>query len=49
MKTPGPLDYINDTLKVKNKSPAFSLGKKSKSTIKIIDDHNLYKPGPNNY
>lgn len=49
MKTPGPLEYVNDTIKVKNKTPVYSMGRKSKSTIKIIEDHNKYKPGPNNY
>jgi hypothetical protein len=30
-KTPGPHDYDNDTLKVKQKAPGFSMSTKSKS------------------
>jgi hypothetical protein len=29
-----------------NKAPVFSMGNKSKSAKKIIDDHNSYKPSP---
>ena len=47
--TPGPQDYQVEGSKILNKSPAFSLGNKSKSTHQIDFDHNNYKPGPTNY
>lgn len=49
LKTPGPLDYQADTLKIRSKSPVYTLGVKSKSALKIIDEHNNYKPAPTNY
>jgi hypothetical protein len=47
--TPGPSDYTNDTLKIKGKSPIFSMGSKSKSYHQIIFDMNDYKPSPAAY
>jgi hypothetical protein len=34
---------------VLNKSPAFSLGNRSKSARQIDFDHNTFKPGPTAY
>ena len=48
-KTPGPTDYDNNTLKVKNKSPGFSLGVKSKSYHQLQFEKNDYKPAPVHY
>lgn len=46
---PGPAAYDINHLKTLQKSPVFSIGNKSKSTAKIIEDHNQYKPSPNLY
>lgn len=48
-KTPGPQDYDNDTLKVHNKQPVFTMGNKSKSFHQITFDKNDYKPAPTTY
>ena len=48
-KTPGPHEYDNNTLKVKNKAPGFSMSTKSKSYREIVKDNNLYKPAPVSY
>ena len=48
-QTPGPQDYAAERTKVLNKAPNFSLGKRSKSSKAILNDHNTYKPGPANY
>jgi len=47
--SPGPQDYDAKGAKVLNKSPVFSLGKRSKSTHEIVFDHNTFKPAPTNY
>ena len=48
-KTPGPHEYDNNTLKVKNRQPRFSMSAKSKSYKQMTFDKNSYKPGPTNY
>lgn len=48
-RTPGPQDYNNNTLKVKNKSPVYTMSTMSKSYHQMTFDKNNYKPGPTNY
>lgn len=48
-KVPGPAAYETNHLKTLNKAPVYTMGNKSKSVHKIIDDHNIYKPSPVNY
>ena len=48
-RTPGPNEYDNDTLKIKNKAPGFSMSTKSKSYRDIVKDNNQYKPAPVSY
>lgn len=47
--TPGPQDYDPNGAKVLNKTPVYTLGKRSKSTKQIDFDNNAYKPAPTNY
>ena len=47
--SPGPADYKNAPKQVLHKSPVYTLGNKSKSAKKIIEDHNTYQPGPTVY
>lgn len=47
--TPGPHQYNNDTLRVKNKAPHFSMSTRSKSTHELNFDKNIYTPAPNTY
>jgi hypothetical protein len=48
-KVPGPAAYDTNHVKTLNKAPVFSMGNKSKSPQKIIQDHNLYKPSSISY
>lgn len=48
-KVPGPASYDTNNVKTLSKAPVFSMGNKSKSPQKIIEDHNSYKPSPGNY
>ena len=48
-RTPGPHEYDNNTLKVKNKAPGFSMATKSKSYRQLEVDLNKYKPAPVSY
>lgn len=48
-KVPGPAAYETSSVNILNKSPVFSMGNKSKSPQKIIEDHNRYKPSPGVY
>jgi len=48
-QTPSPQDYITERIKVQNKAPVYTLGKKSKSAREIDFDNNSYKPAPTNY
>lgn len=48
-RTPGPTDYEVRGEKVLGRSPAFSMGNRSKSAQQITFDHNAYKPAPTNY
>mgnify|MGYP000896204473 FL=1 len=48
-KIPGPAEYDTNQLNNKNKQPVYSIGNKSKSPQKIIEDHNTYKPSPGLY
>lgn len=48
-KVPGPASYDTNNLNTLNKAPVYSMGNKSKSAKKIIEDHNLFKPSPDHY
>lgn len=48
-RTPGPHEYDNNTLKVKNKAPGFSMSARSKSYKQMTFDKNSYKPAPTCY
>jgi hypothetical protein len=45
-KVPGPAAYETNNVNILLKSPVYTMGNKSKSPQKIIDDHNKYKPSP---
>ncbi len=47
--SPGPHEYENDTIRVKNKAPNFTMSTRSKSYHQLTFDKNLYAPGPTNY
>lgn len=48
-RSPGPHEYDNNTLRVKNKAPGFSMSAKSKSYKQMTFDKNSYKPAPTCY
>lgn len=48
-RTPGPHEYENDTLRVKNKAPNFTMSTRSKSYHQLTIDKNMYTPGPTSY
>lgn len=48
-RTPGPHEYDNNTIKVKNKAPGFSISTRSKSYHQLTFDKNVYTPGPTQY
>lgn len=43
------MDYDNDTLKVKNKNPGYSMRNKALSYDQLVMKNNIYKPGPEKY
>ena len=48
-RTPGPHDYDNDTIKVKNHAPGYTMSTKSKSYKQMTFEKNNYKPAPTSY
>lgn len=47
--SPGPHEYDNDNIKVKNKAPRFTMSSRSKSYHQLTTDQNMYTPGPTKY
>lgn len=48
-RTPGPHEYDNNTLRVKNKAPNFTMSTRSKSFHQLTFDNNVYTPAPTSY
>jgi hypothetical protein len=48
-RTPGPHEYQNDTLRVKNKAPNFSMAAKCMSYHQLTFDNNVFSPSPTIY
>ena len=48
-RTPGPTDYDNNTLKVRNSQPGYSMKGRSKSSKQLTDEKNEFKPSPSQY
>lgn len=47
--TPSPLEYDNDTLKLKYRNPGYSMRTRALSYDQLITKNNKYKPGPDKY
>jgi hypothetical protein len=48
-KVPGPASYETNNMNNLIKAPVFSMGNKSKSPSKIIQENNTYQPSPGLY